>query len=230
MHKKRSRQTGLTLVELLVAISVLAFVAVLGWRGLDSIVRARIALNADLENTRGMQLAFAQLQNDCANIVNPTPLANNRGPILARQEELYLIRAVFADNQPSRLQVVSYRIRDGRLIRQQSVPTRDLSVLEQNWLAMVGGNNLMDAVELQSDISAMRMRLWSSTANMWVPAESISPTANAGSTDSNNSFAQAKARAAATLTGMQQWSGLEVALQLTGQQSSMVKVFLLGTV
>jgi general secretion pathway protein J len=36
------RQRGLTLIELLVAISVLAFVAVLGWRGLDSIVRARV--------------------------------------------------------------------------------------------------------------------------------------------------------------------------------------------
>ena len=31
----RRRSGGLTLVELLVAISVLGFVAVLGWRGLD---------------------------------------------------------------------------------------------------------------------------------------------------------------------------------------------------
>ena len=40
----RSRQQGLTLIELLVAIGVLAFVAVLGWRGLDAITRARAAL------------------------------------------------------------------------------------------------------------------------------------------------------------------------------------------
>src|SRR3569832_868263 len=61
-----SRQTGLTLIELLVAISVLAFVAVLGWRGLDGIVRARIGLTGSMEQTRGMQLAFAQLQRDCS--------------------------------------------------------------------------------------------------------------------------------------------------------------------
>jgi len=45
---------GFTLVELLVAITILAIVATLGWRGLDGIVRARIALNAQLEQSRGI--------------------------------------------------------------------------------------------------------------------------------------------------------------------------------
>ncbi|MFL6716736.1 MAG: type II secretion system protein J, partial [Burkholderiaceae bacterium] len=45
-------QRGLTLIELLIAITVLAVVAVLGWRGLDSIVRSRIALTAEMERTR----------------------------------------------------------------------------------------------------------------------------------------------------------------------------------
>ena len=61
----RARRRGFTLVELLVAISILAVVAVLGWRGLDSIVRARTSLTEQMETTRGMQLAFAQMQSDC---------------------------------------------------------------------------------------------------------------------------------------------------------------------
>ena len=63
----RTHTMGLTLVELLVAISVLGIVATLGWRGLDSITRARASLNRELEQARGLQLAFAQLQTDCAN-------------------------------------------------------------------------------------------------------------------------------------------------------------------
>ena len=62
------RRNGFTLVELLVAISILAIVAVLGWRGLDGIVRARVALTAQMEVTRGMQLAFAQMQSDCEHL------------------------------------------------------------------------------------------------------------------------------------------------------------------
>jgi len=37
-RQMRRRRAGFTLIELLVAISVLAVVAVLGWRGLDGIV------------------------------------------------------------------------------------------------------------------------------------------------------------------------------------------------
>src|SRR5512134_270906 len=82
-----SGNNGLTLIELLVAISVLSLITILGWRGLDSIVRARIALTDDLEQTRGMQLAFAQLQSDCAHLYSspslPAPM-----PLFAEQGRL----------------------------------------------------------------------------------------------------------------------------------------------
>ena len=110
MRKRRcASQRGLTLVELLVAISVLGFVAVLGWRGLDSIVRARIALASDLDQTRGMQLTFAQLQSDCAHLPSPSVISG-RIPIAVGPGQITLVRTVYADNQPSRLQVVSYRV------------------------------------------------------------------------------------------------------------------------
>ena len=127
------RQAGLTLIELLIAITVLAVVAVLGWRGLDSIVRSRIALSADMERTRGVQLAFAQLERDSANIISPE-MFPNRAPLVAEQQRLVLIRKVFTENQPVRLQVVTYRVRNGVLSRRESRPTRDLSELETAWL------------------------------------------------------------------------------------------------
>src|SRR6476469_8766578 len=123
---QQPRQAGLTLIELLIAITVLAVVAVLGWRGLDSIVRSRIALSADMERTRGVQLAFAQLERDCANIISPE-MFPNRLPLVAEQQRLVLIRKVFTENQPVRVQVVVYRVRNGVLSRRESRPTRDLS-------------------------------------------------------------------------------------------------------
>jgi general secretion pathway protein J len=217
-HRK-GRQRGLTLVELLVAISVLAFVAVLGWRGLDGIVRARIALTSDLEQTRGMQLAFAQLQNDCAHLVTTATIAN-RPPLAAEQGRLTLIRTVFADNQPSRLQVVAYRVNGGVLTRRESAATRDLNELDTYWQAALNDSDISQAVTLQSGVAAMTMWLWSPESNAWRVADTVAQT---GSTPGANPVAG--------VTALQPtWTGLEVSLQLQGRDAGMLKTFLLGAV
>jgi general secretion pathway protein J len=207
----------LTLVELLVAISVLGFVAVLGWRGLDSIVRARIALTSDLEQTRGMQLAFAQLQSDCAHLVSPSALPN-RIPLAVGQGQLTLVRTVFADNQPSRLQVIAYRVRDGVLSRRESAATRDLRELDTLWQTAVNDTDtgqapfdkLRTGVTLQSDVAAMTMRLWINGG--WrTEADAVITIGGSTATPSIP-------------------TGLEVTMQLRGRDTGMLKIFLLGAV
>jgi general secretion pathway protein J len=217
------RQAGLTLVELLVAISVLAFVAVLGWRGLDGIVRARVALTDDLEQTRGMQLAFAQLQNDCAHIVNASNMPG-RVPLVIDQDRLLLIRTVFADNQPSRLQVVTYRVRNGVLTRQESAATRDLNELDDLLAGAARDADKTQEVTLQSGVHAMTMRLWD--GNGWrEPNVNAEPASGSAGANPANPAAGQK-------SGVPLVTGLEVALQLQGREGAapMLKVFLLGAV
>jgi general secretion pathway protein J len=205
------RQAGLTLVELLVAIGILAIVAVLGWRGLDGIVRARIALASDLEQTRGMQLAFAQLQSDCAHLVSVSRIPN-RAPLGVEGERLSMVRTVFADGQPSRLQVVTYRVRDGVLTRRESAATRDLNDLDAWWLAAAEDAGMSGAVQLQTNVTSMVLRLWDGTA--WRSAgDALKPPAQSG-----------------VATSPPQLTGLEVTMQLRGHDAGMLKVFLLGAV
>lgn len=203
-----AKHRGMTLIELLVAISVLAFIAVLGWRGLDSIVRARIALTGDLEQTRGMQLAFAQLQSDCAHLVDAAVLPD-RMPLAAGQNRLTLVRAVFAYNQPLRLQVIAYRVKDGVLTRRESATTRDLTELDDLWRAVADDTETGQAVVLQSGVDSLTPRLWANGA--WRLGADTLPVATAGMN-----------------VGAVAPTGLEVALQLRGRDTKLLKIFLLG--
>lgn len=218
---RRPRQAGLTLIELLIAITVLAVVAVLGWRGLDSIVRSRVALTADMERTRGVQLAFAQLERDCANIISPE-MFPNRPPLVAEQQRLVLIRKVFTENQPVRLQVVAYRVRNGVLSRRESRATRDLSELETAWL--INDDSLVrEEVGLEAGVSAMTVRVWTNNAATWRPVDINAPQMATGTSTAVVAGIVPTANAI-TL------KGLEISLQLEGTTGPLTKVFLLGAV
>ena len=214
---KMKRRPGFTLVELLVAISILALVAVLGWRGLDGIVRARVALEREMLQTRGMQLAFAQMQSDCEHL-GDAMLLKNRQNVLAENDRLTLIRIVYADSQAAQLQVVSYRIKDGVLARRESNGTRDLGQLDVLWQAALSDLDPSPGVALQAGVAGMAMRLWDGSA--WQVATAATAAA----------AVQAQQTPAALLTVPLQ-KGLEVALHLQGQTATaLIKVFLLGPV
>lgn len=195
------RHRGFTLIELLVAITILAIVAVLGWRGLDGIIRSRTALTNEMAYTRGLQLAFAQIQSDSANLASGVNL-NQRPFIEAADNRLTLVRMTMTENEPTRLQVVSYRVReDGVLIRRESNATRDLVELDTLWQAALNDTDTASSVVLQTGVRTMPMRYWINTG--W------------------------QAVAGANTTSVKP-TGLEVTLSVQGQDVPMVKSYLLG--
>lgn len=217
-----ARHSGLTLIELLVAISILSFIAVLGWRGLDSIVRARMALVSDLEQTRGMQLTFAQLQSDCAHLASPAILPD-RLPLSVEQGRLTLVRTVFADSQPSRLQVVTYRVREGVLTRSESAATRDLTELGALWQAAANDPDTTRAVALQSGVRALTMRLWIAGGTGWRTGAEVAQLTSASGLTANPRLGQ-------TAGPPPPLTGLEVEMRFQGREDGLLKIFLLGAV
>ncbi|QAU33278.1 prepilin-type N-terminal cleavage/methylation domain-containing protein [Janthinobacterium sp. 17J80-10] len=204
---------GFTLVELLVAITVLAIVAVLGWRGLDSIVRSRIALTTDLEQTRGLQLAFAQMQRDSSQIVDLETIPE-RLPIMVEPGRIVLVRQVFIENQPSRIQLVAYQLENGVLSRRESQATRDLKALDRLWLSVTSATGGAAHVALQSGVAGMTIRTWLNDGAGWrVPGVDV---VSSGAGNSATTLAVP--------------TGIEVTLQLNGRPGVLTKTFLLGPV
>ena len=206
MKARRGPSAGFTLVELLVAIGILAMVAVLGWRGLDGIVRARVALTDQMEMTRGLQLTFAQMQSDCEHTVDATLLG--RRPYLAHDEDrLTLIRTVFNENQPARLQVVAYRLVNGELLRRESLATRDLAELDALWQAAVSDADPTPPVRLHGGVDAMGVLVWQN--NAW--REQPEPTSQG-------------------IVGSTAITGVQVVLATRGYPQPLTKSFLLGNI
>lgn len=59
---------GFTLVEVLVALSIMATLAVMGWQGVDGIVRTRDASQARLDHTLRLGTVLAQWEQDLASL------------------------------------------------------------------------------------------------------------------------------------------------------------------
>lgn len=188
----------MTLVELLVAICILAIITVMGASGLDSMVRARQALTSDMDDFRGIQLAFAQLQNDCSQLPSADEVQSHR-LLQLEADRIVLLRRAPASDEAARFVVVLYRLQDGRLTRQELPATREMASIDSAWQAALGNSAAAGAVTLQQGVRELRLRIWQPDG--WHPG-----------TEGTRGLPRA----------------LEVSLRTNSHQAGLVKVFLLG--
>jgi len=166
-----------------------------------------------METTRGMQLAFAQLQSDCEHIVEPGTI-NQRPRLLTGNDRITMVREVFTENQPARLQVVSYRILNGTLVRRESNLTRDLAQLDALWQAAGSDADTSGGVTLQGGLTGMQVLVWQNGG--WRQAVTT--------TNANAALVQQSTGTTQSLEP----TGLQVALVQQGQEVPLSKFFLLG--
>ncbi|HQR22251.1 MAG TPA: type II secretion system protein GspJ [Burkholderiaceae bacterium] len=153
----RSFARGFTLLELLVAITVLSVVSVIAWRGLDSLTTTRERLEPEADDVRALLTTFGQMERDLAQVTNPKFLGLTTAPVNVSITDgavmLQLARvAPSAPDRPTEVQTVYYRIVDGTLMRQASPA---LSAFETIPTERLESARLLDKVRL------MQLRTWS---------------------------------------------------------------------
>ena len=119
----RARQRGFTLIELLVACALMAVLAVLSWRGLDTVIQSRERLNEASDELRAMTLGLAQLEEDLLRSWPVSGMGLDQPSLLVGLtgqgggQSIALIREVNRAGLPTRVQRVVYQVQDGQLIR-----------------------------------------------------------------------------------------------------------------
>lgn len=103
----KTRQQGFTLIEVMVAIMLMAIVSLIAWRGLDSVTRTDQHLQASTEHTEAILRALNQLERDLAlRASTELRVPNLTGHATEPAQTPAAISVRSADNQRFRLDVI----------------------------------------------------------------------------------------------------------------------------
>lgn len=176
-HKKTlSKQAGLTLVELLVALVVMALMTGMAWRGLDGVLRAYDGMQERQRHTQALHWTVRQWQQDWAESA-ATGLQNT---MAFDGQTLRLVRRYMQDSQGGGqygLVVVAWRVAPGsnpedansqQWLRWESAPISTHAALQQQWaLAQQWGQAMAEPLHAQARTltvaNRMQLQFWEGT-------------------------------------------------------------------
>lgn len=170
---KRPPARGFTLVEVLVAIVVMAIMSLMAWQGVDGIVRTREISGARLEQTLRLETVIAQWEQDLA-------MLRDSGAVPALTCDGQTVR--LTRRTVAGLQVVAWAIRPGTNSagswqRWAGPATTTVTALQDSWFAtqqMQGG----EPGQLRALEGLQQWQVYFWRGNSWSNCQSSGDVAN----------------------------------------------------
>ncbi|MBT2791657.1 prepilin-type N-terminal cleavage/methylation domain-containing protein [Paraburkholderia strydomiana] len=155
-RRRRAGARGFTLIELLVAIAIMAVIGVLSWRGLDQIIRGRQTITNAMEDERVFAQLFDQMRIDARQAASDDE--SGQPAVSLAGGGLQIVRQLTLPGSAPRLQVVRYRVTEGRVIRYASPPLASVGDLRS---ALRGGESEgWTGLPLMGGVGAISARLY----------------------------------------------------------------------
>ena len=162
MTRPARLQAGFTLVEVLVALVLMAVLSGMAWQGLDGISRVRTVSQARIEQTLRLNTVLAQWEQDLQSVFDTSLV-----PALAFDgATLRVVR-----RQPEGLQVVAWSLREQRWLRWSGPIVTQPAALQESWLAsqQLLGN---EAAQLGMQNGVASWQVYFYRGNAWSNAQS----------------------------------------------------------
>jgi general secretion pathway protein J len=161
---------GFTLVEVLVALAIMAVLAAMSWQGIDAMIRAKTINQESMERTLRLATVLGQWEQDLLQVHDQpgTP------PLLFDGASLRLVRRT-----PEGVQVVVWALRDGLLQRWVSPSVTDAAQLREHWLRSLQllGNETQQ-LRVLDNLASMQVYFWRDGDGNWSNAQSSGSTGN----------------------------------------------------
>lgn len=156
------QQQGFTLVEVLVALALMAVLAVLSWRGMDTMMRTRDSTQARIDAVAAAQMGLSQWRADL-NAMQVLPGVLNGNSLAWDGRVIRFLRrssTPLSNGQDAGALVAAWTVRDGQWRRWQSADLRSRGEIEQAWseAAQWGQNPSRQA--LQREAALMPAGSW----------------------------------------------------------------------
>lgn len=156
------RKLGFTLIEVLVALGLMALLGLMSWRGLDTLLRTREATQSRTDQVALVQTSLGQWRADLnAQMALPGMMGDNS--LVWNGSVLRILRRStnpMTDGGDAGMQVVAWTLREGFWRRWQSAPIENRTELEQAWLmADLWGQNPSTEL-LQQEVKLMPLSGW----------------------------------------------------------------------
>lgn len=173
------RRAGFTLVEVLVALLILAALAAMSWQGIDAMLRSRDVSQQRLEQQLRLQAVVAQWEADLAELQDSTIV-----PALQFDGASLRLTRRTEDG----LQLVVWSLRGGTLTRWAGPSVQRAAALQESWLRsqQLLGN---EEGQLRAIAGVATWQLYYWRGNAWSNAQStgdvlpsVTPTPQGGGT------------------------------------------------
>jgi prepilin-type N-terminal cleavage/methylation domain-containing protein len=162
--KGRAQEHGFTLIEVLIGLVILGIIALMAWRGMDTLLRSHTGVLERSTQQKTISDLVEQWTRDCESMISAEELGNwQRGllPFVQGAQQTWWLRSTQVANRWS-WQLVGYGVRDGQLQRFASGPLTDANDAIGLWLGVYREPDLLPTRALSTFVlPAIHGQLWS---------------------------------------------------------------------